>query len=491
MSRRPLLRSLRACAALAALAGCKEPVVEVIPGVNTALEVVVSNPTDCPVCDAFADIDTLRLEVSVGGDVVASDNFAYPGESVTLPDLTGFGVVRITLLGLAGGRVLSAGRTAEIVLLPDTDLSVPLVFVPANRALPLAAPMVTERYRPAAIPRRDGSVLILGGLDPMRERATAVTEVYDPATGVFTEFTPLPSGVAAPVLAPLPEGGWLLAGGYAAIGGNDVPKEDAAVFDDTAGTIVAAGALSEARTDHCVAMFRERQGLALGGAPGEADYLKPDAETGTWSFESLEMRDFDAGAVTDCAVLSDGVIYVQGRDAASTGVWDEGSAEDPSEAFRPIVEGSAGDFRYVLGPALIPSEEGGMRVLGGADVSTGEVYADGRLYAPDARRFAEIGGFSVPRFDPQVVPWLEPGWYVAGCGWADADRATDEPTLELIAPDAGLSSSALPLDRDRPGCALAVLPDGAILVAGGGADGPPEGAPAALVVPWMDVAAGG
>ena len=93
------------------LACNREPVVEVIPGVTTALEVLVSNPTSCPSCDAFRDVDTLRLEVSVGEDVVASDTFAYPGEDVTLPDLDGFGVVRITLLGLEDGRA----RTLEEV----------------------------------------------------------------------------------------------------------------------------------------------------------------------------------------------------------------------------------------------------------------------------------------------------------------------------------------------------------------------------------------
>ena len=477
-------------AALALAGGCKEPVVEVIEGVNTTLQVVVTNPTACPMCDPFVDIDTLRLDVSVGDDIVASDSFVYPGEGVTLPDLSPFGVVRITLLGLADGRVLSAGRTAEIVLLPNEDLTVPLAFVPANRVLPLAAPMLADRYRPTAVPRRDGSLLVVGGLDPMRERATALTELYDPLTALFVEAPPLPRGVAAPDIAVLPEGARMLVGGFAAVGGNAVAVETASVFDDTAGTLVEAGPLSVGRDGGCVAMFRERQGIAFGGAAGiAADYLKPDPETGLWGFEALNMRDFDQSAVTACAVFAEGRVFVQGRDAASTGVWSEDDAPDPGEAFTAINEGGAGEVRYVSGPTLLPSADGGLRILGGADVTTGEVYADGRLYAPSAGRFAEINGFAAPRFDAQLVPWMLDGWYVAGCGWADAARATDEPTLELLAPEVGERSPLYPLDRERPGCALGVLPDGAILVVGGGAQGVPEGAPAAMLVPWLDVLA--
>lgn len=490
-----LPRPLRAAApigALALLAACeKDPVVEVIPGVHGSVEVALINPTECPACDPFEGVDTLRLEVRSGDDVVASDTFAWPGEAVTLPDLTAFGVVRFTLLGLSSGRVVSAGRTPEVVLLPDVATTVPMVFLPANRALPLSAPMSVERYHARAIVRRGGDVVLVGGLDPTRRRATDVVEVYDPSTGTFAELGTAPVAAAGPTVAALPDGQWLVSGGYAVANDAEVPLPDGLVFDDATGTFTEAAALSVGRADHCVAMFRERQGLALGGADAEADYLKPDPTTGAWAFESLEMRDFVAPDVTGCAVVSEGRIYVQGRDAGSTGLWAEDSSEDLSEAFRGISEGAAGDFRYVTGARLLPTADGAVRILGGADVATGEVFADGRLYAPDARRFEIVEGFASPRYDADLVGWLEPGWYVAGCGWADAARATGEATIELLEPETGERGPLVPLDRDREGCALATLPDGAVLVVGGGPEGVPTGADAALVVPWIDLPEGG
>lgn len=476
------------------LACNREPVVEVIPGVTTALEVLVSNPTSCPSCDAFRDVDTLRLEVSVGEDVVASDTFAYPGEDVTLPDLDGFGVVRITLLGLEDGRVISAGRTPEVVLVPDATLTAPLVFLPVNRALGLEVSMLTERSRHLAITRRDGSVLLVGGLDARGERATATTELYDPATGTFAEFSsPFPgSAMAAPSSAPLPDGATLIVGGFAIVGGNTVAVEGAVVFDDTLGAFVEAGALSQGRSGHCVAMFRERQGIALGGAASGGDYLKPDEADGTWRFSALDMRDFDPGAVTGCGVLADGTVFVQGRDAASTGVWDGGNAElDPAEAFSAINEGNAGAFRYVDGATLFPMADGTMVLLGGADTSTGEVYADGRVYAPEARRFAASDGFREPRLAPSVAPWISEGWYAAGCGWTDSTRTVGEDTLELLAPGTDSTGPRILLDRARPGCGLSVLGDGSLLVTGGFDPADPGGLDAALVVPYVDPAMGG
>ncbi len=472
------------------LLACREPTIEVIPGVSASLEVVVTNPTSCATCDGFADIDTLRLDVSVAGVVVASDTFAYPDEAVTLPDLTSFGVVRVSLFGLADGRVLSVGRTAEIVLMPDAEQSVPLVFLPVNRALALDAPMATDRSRHLVLSRRDGTVLLVGGLDPAGQRATSTTELFDPALGTFDEFEPYPSGgMASPVVAPLPGGASLLVGGYAVLGGAPVAIDHAVVFDDDTGTFTQAAPLTQGRSGHCVAMFRERQGLVLGGAPGAADALKHNDETGEWSFTELTMHDLDTEETTGCAATSNGAVYVQGRGPLSTGVWDGGWAgADPSEAFTAAGPGGAGDARYVEGASFFPTEDGGMRVLGGADVESGEVASDGRLYAPDVQRFTKVEGFAAPRFDTQVAPWIAPGWYAAGCGWTDATRTEGEATLELFAPGDEAHGPPIQLDRARPGCGLSVLRDGSILVTGGYEVGGASAVDAALVVPYIDPA---
>ncbi len=473
---------------LLSILACKSPIVETIPGVDTALSVVVSTPATCGFCDPLVDIDTLRLEVSIGGSVVASDNFSYPDEAVTLPDLTGFGVVRITLLGLADGRVLSAGRTAEIVLLPDTEQSAPLVFLPINRGIPLDVDMAFERSRHLALSRRDGSVLLIGGLDARQERATASVEVYDAASGTFTELDALPTnGVGEPRVANLEDGASLLIGGFAVRDGVQIPNEESVFFDETLFT--AAGNLSQGRAGHCVAMFRDRQGIVLGGAAGGADYLKPD-DTGLWGFSGLEMRDFDAGSVTGCAVVEEGRVFAQGRDAASTGLWDvRAEGADPAESFTALVEGTGGDFRYVQGAVVLPDDEGGAWVIGGADVGTGEVVADSRRFIANSLRFAAEPGLTEPRMDGTAAPWIQEGWYAIGCGWADNARTAGASSVELFRPTTGDALPPIDLDRDRAGCGMSVLRDGSLLLTGGYASGVGGMGDAALVVPWAEALA--
>jgi hypothetical protein len=468
------------------LAACKEPILQVIPGVTSAVEVVVQNPTECPTCDAFEGIDTLRVDVLRGEDVIATDSFAWPGDEVVLPDLTDFGVVRVALVGLFEGRVMSAGRTRELVVPADETVSVPLVFLPANRANPLAAPMITPRSRHNTIVRRDGTVLLMGGLDRAQTRAINGVELYDPASGTFAEWGTLPTAsVADQVAAPLPEGATILVGGLAVVGETQVNVEVTTIFDDAVGTFTAAGALNEGRSGHCVAMFRERQGLVLGGGGDAADYLRPD-ESGTWSFSSLPMRDFDASLVTGCAPLSDETVYVQGSDPTNTGVWAGGAdGADPGEAFTSVAGGGAGDVRFVSGAAMVPTADGAVYVIGGADVTTGEVFADGRLFSAGSGRFSPITGFRRPRYDTDLVPWIEEGWYAAGCSWADATHTEEEPSVELVSPTLDEGSPLFSLDRVRPGCALTVLGDGSLLVTGGGEPNA-TGDDAALIVPWVE-----
>lgn len=487
-----LFRSLAPPTALVLAAGCeKDPVVEVIPGVHGSVAIALLNPTECPACDPFAGIDALRLDVSVGDAVVASNTFLYPDEDVTLPDLADYGVARFTLVGLAGGRVTAAGRTPEVVIRPDVDTTVPMAFLPVNRALPLVGRMQAERYGARAFARRGGDVVVVGGLDPTRRRALADVEVYAPANGAFTALEDAPVAAAGFEVTPLPDGEWLFSGGYAIAMGDEVPLSDAMVYADDTAVFRAVGSMTAGRDRHCLAMYRERQGLVLGGADAEAEYLKPGTDSGEWTFTPLTMRDLEVRDVTGCVSPGEDSVYVQGRDAASTGVWSQEASEDPSEAFRAVSEGTAGAYRYVSGARLLAHDDGSVRILGGADVETGEVYADGRLYAPAARRFSTIGGFQSPRYAPDLVPWIEDGWYAAGCGWADAERTTGEDTVELLAPFEDVTGALIALDRERQGCALAALPDGALLVVGGGPEGVPTGADAALIVPWLDAAAGG
>lgn len=480
-------RTLASFWLLIVVSGCEKPEVVTIGGRETDLTLVLTNPTACADCDPFRDVDTLRIDVTAGDEAVASDSFAYPDEAATLPDLEGFGVVRIALVGLSAGHVVSAGRTAEIALVPGEAMSVSLVFLPINRAYPLPGATVQPRMRHASVRLRDGRVLLLGGTDPLAERAWPTVEVYDPGIGEFTASESLlPAPIADPRWVWTKEGELLLAGGFGLFGEDTVASlADSAVYDPDAGTITAAGPLSTPRSGHCLTLYRDRQGVAMGGAEGdEVDYLKPSEETGEWAFSALPMRDFDAHDVTGCVSLADERVYVQGATSASTGLWEPHEGDDLGAAFRKASEG--GDARYVSGAMLVPLADGRVWIGGGIESSSGQPVADARAFEAAELRFSVTMGLERPRFDGAWVPWIREDWGVAGCGWADATRTRSESSVELLNPAGAAPGEVIALDRDRPGCALSVLLDGSVLVTGGYAAGAAGVADAALLVPWPD-----
>ena len=89
---------------LLAVLACREPEQVTLGGRSASLAVTLLNPTRCNPCDPWRGVETLRVRVLAGADVVAEASFPREGDLV-LPDLPGFGVVRVELEGLGGGQV--------------------------------------------------------------------------------------------------------------------------------------------------------------------------------------------------------------------------------------------------------------------------------------------------------------------------------------------------------------------------------------------------
>lgn len=473
---------------LLTLLACKQPDVIVVGGRHTDVSVRLVDPTGCVDCDPFAGVDTLRIEVWRDGVVVATDSFAYPDETPELPDLEGFGVVRIALVGLSDGDVVSAGRTAEVALVPDAAQEVPMVFLPANEAISIAAPMGVDRSRHAAARLADGSVLLVGGVDRERARAWDGMERYDPATGTFTEVeAKLPGWTAEPRLGTNPAGELFVVGGFVPVGGAEVAVPEAARIDPVDLSVLELGALNLARTGHCFALYREKQGVVLGGTTDteQAEYFRQTAE-GDWGFTIVPVRGLQQEDVAGCATLPDGRVFVQGADEISTGVWTHLDDETPGEAFRRMDEQSA-NLRFARGPMVAALADGRAWVGGGEGTETGEVEAEARLFDAGERRFGAAEPLAVARYEGRLDPWIVEDWAAIGCGWEDAARATPADTLELVHLATGDAGPVVRLDRSRPGCAVTTLNDGSVLITGGQDASSPGTPTAALVVVWPDL----
>ena len=468
-----------------ALLACNEPEQLTVGGRTGSLTVNLLNPTSCERCDPWAGVAQVRVDVIAGKDLVSQATFDKD-EPIVLPDLSGFGVVRVQVLGLSvEGAVRSAGRTAEVALGPDVAAEAPLVFLPVNRALPLAARMQAPRSRHAAIALRDGRVALVGGEDPGRTRTLPTIEVYDPATGTFTTLEQgLGSGVIEPALVTVDAGNVLLLGGGARIRAGEVSVKDAVLFDIDDATATPIADLNVARSGHCAARWKERQAIVLGGAAGDvADYVKPS--DGDWVIDAVPMRDFDPSQVRGCVPVANERVLVLGADLDTTGIWAPVEGGDPGASFTAFTRTQAQGLRLVERAMMVPLPEGGAWIAGGLDVATGNALPGSRFFDAAGDRFTEGRTLAQPRVDGRWTWWRD-GVLVVGCGYGDAARTTGSGPLEIMDLRGSGPIPTLALDRARPGCALSTLPDGTLLVTGGfGSDQATE-ASAALLQPWRD-----
>lgn len=462
----------------------------VVGGRHTDLSVTLVNPTSCPGCNPWEGLDALRVEVWRGEEVVASDMFSWPEETPELPDLDGFGVVRITLAGLADGRVRSGGRTPEIALVPDEALSVPMVFLPVNEALPLDAPMASARSRHGATRLPDGSVLLVGGHVPTGDRSFDTLERFDLLTGAFEAVdAELPIGVGDPRLAWNREGDLFIVGGAVARPDGDVPVQDVSLWDRETGTLSVAASMTTPRADPCLAFYRQRQGLVLGGATDSnvIDYLHPADGDGDWEFLGISTNLFLQDDIVGCTELPDDRVYIQGVAEDATGIWDHSDDADPADAFLPLGSGVAGDARYARGAMITTLDDGRVWMGGGELVATETVDAGAVVFDAETRRFGDAGELGRGRVLGRLDRWWMDGWYVVGCGWQDALRETPEDSLEVRSLVTGDAAPVVDFERTRPGCSVTTLPDGSVLVAGGFSGEESGGSDAAVVVPWAEI----
>lgn len=473
---------------LAAL-GCKDPVVTTIHGEDGALTLRLVNPTSCSACDPFDGVDTIQLDVVQNGAVLATQRFAWPDAELSLPDLEGFGVVRVRMRGEGGGEVVSFGQTPEIVLGPGQMREAVLQFLPANMALPLTQPMVEGRRRHMSVSLRDGRALLLGGFGGPQGSALRSGEVYDPADGSFAASdVALPVGLAdAAVGTALREGVVLFVGGASAVeGGVDVPSADAAIFLEEAGTMEAMGPMGQARVGHCLSRVQNDKLLALGGHTGTSsgDFARWDSSVSGWVFGDVPFTDLDETLVGGCAGLVDHRTFVQGSTPESTGLWTYTASDDPAEpvmetAFLATPGADPGEgAAFVIGAAIAPLSSGDAWVGGGIDPRSGSLAAAAREFRADTQRFDVADAQALPRVWGPIRPLDDAGTVAWGCGWRDLARSAEISSLDLFNVESGASIATVDFVEARSGCELTVLPDGAILVSGGGS------ANAEIVVPY-------
>ncbi|WP_320669855.1 kelch repeat-containing protein [Patulibacter defluvii] len=296
---------------------------------------------------------------------------------------------------------------------------------------------------------RDGRVLVVSGFDGQREVAGA--ELYDPASERWQSAAPplVPRHYATATL--LLDGRVLVTGGRTPAGTIATSE----LYDPRANTWTATGSLNQPREGHSAVRLADGRVLVAGGSAGRVGQRSAeiyDPATGTWTTTaSLAVPRENAAA----ALLASGQVLVAGgSDPSPFSVAASSERYDPATGtWSP--SGSMAAARAQAGSALL--SDGRVVVAGGIEGLT--------------------HGTGIERYDPATGSWTPQGQLPAGGNLVQAEplaagRAIlvvgERGASELYDAAAGGPIASFLLGEPRFFPTLTALPDGRVLIAGGG-----------------------
>ncbi len=352
-------------------------------------------------------------------------------------------------------------------------------------------PLAEGRSWHAATLLADGRVLITGGesgVDPENAQAASVAvgvaEVFDPATGAFTPTGALLAARFDHTATLLPDGRVLVAGGRSFRSADDEGLASSELYDPASGVFSPSADLMAPRARHQAAALADGRVLIVGGSPA-FDPAAPGAGVAE-IYDPSTGRFERSGAlpatllVDSLTKLEDGRVLVVGSMMPSVGTRAAPSARPRVVlAATPMVSAVAylfdpatGDFAATGAPLAEPGT--------GSPTSghTGTLLADGRVLLAGG----ENASLAPQLYDAVAGTFTATGAMVAPRAWHTAARLPDGRVLlaggyggsgalaeaELYDPPTGAFTSTGPMRVTRmAGHTATLLPGGDVLVVGG------------------------
>ncbi len=198
---------------------------------------------------------------------------------------------------LEDGRVLIVGGQST----PSRKLSSAEIFDPATETWSAASDMGhTRSSGHRSVMLKDGRVLALG------ENDDGVAEIYDPSTDQWADAGVMIQARRWPSATLLPDGRVLVAGGLDATKAGREELISAEIFDPATGEWTQTSDMEQVHAGHSALLLPDGKVLIVGRYMGEL--FDPSAET--WSPGGTPTRERSFGTTAD--LLSDGRVLVTG-----------------------------------------------------------------------------------------------------------------------------------------------------------------------------------
>jgi hypothetical protein len=299
---------------------------------------------------------------------------------------------------------------------------------------------------------RDGRALLAGGRAVSSRHATA--EVYDPTTGQWSETEPLSAARAQHTATLLADGQVLVAGGL-----GPHALRTAMRYDPDLEKWLPAGSLRHPRYHHTAAHLGNGKVLVAGGQGGDGATAEVyDPATDRWSLVgSLAFPRY----LHESVVLEDGRVLVAGgagpANARSAEVFDPRSGSWSPTA--PLTQSRIRGFSMTL------LADGRVLVAGGTGRGA-TPRAEAEIYDPATGRWTPTTPLPAPRASHSAALRLDGTVLLAG------GRSVTACHTSALLFDATTEAWQTVNGHDRIAPRSVRLPDGRILVAGGGEGGP-------------------
>ena len=370
---------------------------------------------------------------------------------------------------LPNGQVLVAGGEKEIEVViegfPEFEgisLASAELYDPATGVWTPTGSLATARAYHTSTLLANGKVLVAGGVEEVEEvdlinlssgdLPLASAELYDPATGHWTVTGSLANPRSSHTATLLANGQVLVAGGNV----GEYTLASTELYDPATGVWSPTGSLLTASEGYTATLLTNGQVLVPGGGVSSAELYDP--ATGTWYPTGTTMT------VGTATLLPSGQVLIAGGESAyssaSAELYDPGvsSAAQGPDAFIPT--GSLTAARYGHTATLLPN--GQVFVAGGG-------YSTAELYNPATGGWDPTGGnpaFSTATDRSYHTATLLPNGKVLVAGGEDEDWG-NLANADLYDPATGTWIPTGNLNTARNSHTATLLPNGKVLVAGG------------------------
>jgi hypothetical protein len=287
--------------------------------------------------------------------------------------------------------------------------------------------------------------------------------------GAVSEIAAMHMARASHTSTLLRNGKVLIAGGFAGGGGEPNPYATAELFEASSGTFQSAGSMSIGRSGHTATLLKNGRVLIAGGWTGHYGRLG-----------SAEIYDPAAGAFTPTGNMvieragNTATLLPDGRVLVAGGVDRQENAMASAEIYDPatgkfVETGSMAEPRGAHTATAL--EDGRVLIVGGGSghYPSQNISRSAELFDPRTGKFSSAGQLIVGRHKHAAI--LLPSGNVLVVGGSDnRDWRGEYASAEIYDPHSGTFSAtgAMNTARFKFPAAAGLLPNGTVLVAGGG-----------------------